>query len=196
MINYISLARRLKGKSLGASEVFGVANAFMPTVYQFNVPGGRPYQDDHVIFKKHRRMDHSYRFPMPAYKIEGNYDPEWTPYQDGYPLAPHTAIRIMPYFDGVNTIHIPHILTMHPVPKPGKHAVIGCLIDGEIVPCYETWSTNVFTWGPWKGKYLYHNRGLKPDVNPKIGFHGVNGQVGDYMWNWPELSGPMLKEAK
>lgn len=191
MINYIDLAKRLERRSLGASLPYDGANTLMPTVYQFGVTGSRPYQDDHFLFKGDRRMDHFYRFPLPTFKIAGNADPEWTPYQPGYPLVPGTEIKMLP----VNGILLPHILTMHPVHRAGQWSRQGFKDPQDnykLIECYQTWSTPVIF-----GRYFYHNRGLKPDVNAKALEALENpGLVGDCGWTWFEWSGPQLKRTR
>lgn len=175
VINYASLALELRGQSLGASLPFELANSLMPVSYQH--PNGRWLHDDHAIpqlprwlqpWSYRRRVDSSYRLPMPVFKIRGNVDPSWTLYQEGYPLAPGTEIRMMQWWDGDRNVSVlrPHILTMHPKYDNGWY-VGGVWLKGRVVPCYFS-----ATYRGW-----HHNHGLKPDVT-----HG------DYMWNWPEAS--------
>ncbi len=198
MLDHLDLAKHLWKQDLLSLYGKEEGNKYMPYVYQFGVEGGRPYQDDHKIkgvpgflqpWSWIMRMRNSYRKPMPSYKIEGNRDPSWTPYQEGYPLAPGTEIRMIDWYDGKQTVSIPHILTMHPSHDPGGWSVQGYWDEKEkrIIPCYYTFSTKVIQSGPLKGRYYYGNQGLKPDVNAKPELRGT-GKNGDCMWNWPEAS--------
>ena len=108
---------------------------------------------------------------MPARKIDGTASPIWTPYQEGYPLAPETEIRILPWYDGNSMVGKEHILTMHPVPPLGQWSRQAAWIDGEWRECF--YSSKSVVWG----YEVYRNHGVKPDVT-----------LGDFFWAFPEAS--------
>lgn len=163
MINYIDIARRLVGKNVKN-------DADMPPDYR---QGGRPLHNDWGVwpFTRIPRMLTTFLLPMPSKKVAGNAEPIWTPYQDGYPLAPGTELRDLDYWDGTQTIKKPHFLTMHPVHPVGQWSEQAVWLDGEWRPCYSTSSRAIF------GRRLYQNHGLKPDVT-----------LNTFMWNFPEAS--------
>lgn len=182
MIDYEDIYRRIQQYRITRDED-------MPKAYRFSNPIGRPYHDDWKLkgvpdvlqpWTKIKRMDTSYRVPFPFIRVTGTQEPKWVPYQDGYPLAPNTEIRMMPYFNGEMAVDMPHILMMEPVPPRGKWAVSAAFIDNEWRACY--YSSKLAL--PF-GYSSYTNRGVKPDCT-----------LGDFFCSAPEGSWNPLKKEK
>ena len=134
MIDYLDIAMRLAGRYV-KHEID------MPWVYSRLNPKGRYFHDDWLPgFKQIPRRITTYRLPAPSFKIAGNANPQWIPLQYGYPLAPIYDIKEMDWFDGKETRKIPHIFTMLPVHPIGQWSIQGVYLDGEIRPCYITWT--------------------------------------------------------
>lgn len=183
MINYLDLARRLKGKSLGAQERAGIltleeADALMPWAYRRSNPNGRFFHDDWGIrglplsiqpWTKIRRMDTWYRLPLPFKLIwsKGDVRPSWEPWQEGYPMSSIIQLRDAP--PGARAPR--EFLTYHPVLALGQSALFAAEIDGEWMPAYYTTSKKVF------GRRLHINGICKFDVT-----------LGDFGCQFPDAS--------
>lgn len=165
MINYADLAYRLAGRHVKDE-------ALMPYVYSRLNPKGRYLHDDWPPgFRWIPRRYTTYLLPAPAKWVDGPQQPEWTPYQAGYPLAPGAELEDRTWWNGVETVTSPWIKTMAPVPKPGEWGLSAVWLDGKWRTCYYASTRIVF------GRRLYTNRGLKMDWS-----------VGDYHYGWPEAS--------
>lgn len=182
MIDYLDLARRLRGRSLGASFGTNLADALMPRAYQFANPSGRPYHDDWRApwipaalqpWGRVRRMDTTFLLPLPM-KLAwstGGVRSSLVPWQPNY------VGGLAPGFELCDVGGIPHVEVYHPVLPSGQEAIYSVWLDGQWRPCFYTSTRTVF------GRRLHHNRGLKPDVT-----------LGDFMWNFPEASLTWTKE--
>lgn len=185
MIDFIDLAGRLKGRHVQS-------DCLNPWPYNSKNPEGRLSHDDWKIpwipsflqpWTRIPRRLTTYYLPVPSKKVAGNVDPQWVLYQPGYPLAPDAQVEDRLWWDGKQSVMLPHVLTMLPVhdidwnnPKTmwSRQAV---WLDGEWRECYYTISK------PVNGKRLHHNHILKPDWD----FHPYK-PMGSYNWSFPDIS--------
>lgn len=183
MIDYADLARRLKGRSLGASMSQEEADDLMPLSYRFSNPNGRPYHDDWTApwlprwaqpWGKIRRMDTTFMLPLPLKIISGNMKPRWIPLQEGYVggLSPEAQVRDSPYPKEAALLgYSREVLACDPVGVPGEWGTFAVWLDLEWRECYTTVTKIV------GGRRFHTNRILKPDMT-----HG------DFMLNFPDAS--------
>lgn len=162
MINYPKLISKL--------QKYRATEEQMPFAYSKQNPQGRVLHDDWLPLTRWvpRRWT-AFRVPFPFKKISGNQVPRWIPYQEGYPLVPGTAWKYMPYFDGKETLSIPHIEMYDFIPDVGQNGVFAAWLDGEWVECFHTLAR------PVGGCVLQWHKGLKPDST-----------LGDWMAWFPE----------
>lgn len=186
MIDYLDLARRLKGKSVGSSGPEAEADLLMPWAYQFANPKGRPFHDDWSLwpFTRVRRMDTWYRLPLPfkAIKVSG-FEPKWMPWQEGYPEAPGAQFRAAAPGAvawssklGANVPISREVLAYDPVPPIGGSGLFAVWLDGAWRECFFTDTRIVDI--PLVGKRRRHtNRVLKCDMT-----------FGDFGCQFPDAS--------
>jgi hypothetical protein len=186
MIDYVDLARRLRGR--GVKD-----DALMPRAYQFANPTGRPFHDDWRIpwlpaalqpWGRIRRMDTTFLLPMPMKLLQawGPVAPRWMPWQQGYVggMAPiPEAFRLAEAGTEAAARGCAYeMLAYDPVLPAGQAALYAVWLDDAWRPCFYTRTDSV------AGRRIHHNRGLKPDVT-----------LGDFMWNFPEASLSVGKAA-
>ena len=147
----------------------------LPAVYQSG-PNGLHLVWKVWPFSRIDRKHTAYKAPFPFKKTQGNQEGRWTPIQAGYPLVPDTEIRILPYYDGEKTVHVPHIFVFDPVPTIGEWSKQAAFLNGEWRECYYAKTSEVF------GHRWHINYGLKPDYT-----------LGDFMAWYPEVSSSWKK---
>jgi len=85
--------------------------------------------------------------------------------------VPGTEIKLLDYYNGHQTVQLPHVLGVDPYLNPGQWSRQAVWIDNEWVECYNTSTRLLF------GRKLSANSGLRPDIT-----------LGDWMWWFPEVT--------
>jgi hypothetical protein len=175
VINALDLARRLRGRHVKD-------DVLMPAAYR---QGARPLHDDWSVwpFTRIPRRWTWYNLPLPFKFLAGNYEPQWMPWQHGYPQSPEIKLRnVQPgtaaadLRDRFGKEIYYEVLAHDPVPPIGCWGRFAVWLDNAWRECYFTESKQVTI--PFLGKRRLHRNGiLKFDLS-----------LGDFGCQFPDAS--------